>query len=175
MTLEAKDTAIASLSPQWRIDRLPGDLVSLRTASNGKAILVSIIAAIAFIWNAVVYHRLLANPPPDRAIQIPIGIGVLLIAFTIWCAFGREFWLLSQNQIDHCVGIGSLSYRRRYRHAKLRLRSFQSSEFSVRVFVLEAVEERGSSRLFERNDRPEIEALGSLAAQATGWPIEVEA
>jgi len=156
----------------WRISPCTNGAVDLRVTAERRPYLVAAAAAGAVAWTvgvlaAMVAHRTmpLAAPP-----VLALTLAFLMIAFTVWCAFGDERWRLSGGVVEHRVGLRRWAYVRRIesRAATLMITVDYTANFGKPYFRLYALASGKRYFLFER-DYSELKTLAAVIGSYTGW------
>jgi hypothetical protein len=158
-----------NLGASWLVTQAPDGGLDLRVNPRGRGWVVAGAAALALAWIASSLYTLAAGRPlPLHATPaMAIGIGLLLTAVALWCAFGKEGWYVASNCLEHRVGIGSWRHVRRYRDATLEIVACYN-RYGKPYYRLYADLERQRHFLLERR-LPELSAWVDLVTGQTGW------
>jgi hypothetical protein len=163
------DSTDAELGARWEVTRLPEGGLDVRVSQSGRGWITAVATALALAWIGSALGDLAGGRalPLQATLPMAVGIGLLLTAFALWCALGREGWHVAANCLEHRVGIGGWEHVRRYSDATLQIVE-RHDQYGKAYYRLYAVVAGQRHFLIERRAL-ELVAWADFVARQTGW------
>ena len=163
------------LPPGWTATPSQDGAVDLYVDQTKRPYFVAVVAVGALTWTGAVVRAFVGHTamPLAAAPAFAWLLVVLLIAFTIWCAFADESWRLSPGIVEHRVGWGRATFVWRIagHSGRLMIGVNYTTTFSKPFFRLYALTS-GTRRFLIERDLAELQTLANFIASHTGWQVE---